>query len=50
MGLVLMIAGVVVLVRGLKLKEDENTIGSLKYRQLLIGGASIFFGLIIFFR
>ena len=47
-GLLLIIAGVYMLMNGLK--EEKDAMGGLKYRKLLIGGASIFFGLIIMLR
>jgi hypothetical protein len=49
-GLILIIAGVIVLYRGIKLQNDENTMEGLKFRLLLTGGGTIFVGLIIMFR
>jgi hypothetical protein len=50
LGFILIIAGVIILIRGLNFKEDENTMDGLKFRMLLTGGASIFIGLIIMLR
>jgi hypothetical protein len=49
-GLILLIAGALVLWRGINLKEDGNTMTGLKFRLLLTGGASIVFGLIFMLR
>jgi hypothetical protein len=50
LALILMIAGVLVLRRGLRMEEDENTMEGLKFRMVLTGGFTIFVGLIILLR
>lgn len=47
-GLLLILSGIFVFVRGLK--NDDSKLVGLKFRQLLIGGGAILFGLIIMFR
>jgi hypothetical protein len=47
-GFLLMLAGVPMLYRGIKLKEDKNS--GIKFRLILTGAAAIFFGFIIMIR
>jgi len=47
-GLLLVVAGAVCLVQGLK--KNSSSMEGLRLRMILAGAASIFFGLIIMFR
>jgi hypothetical protein len=47
-GLLLVVSGAIILYRGLN--KDDQSMPGIKYRMLVVGGAAIFFGLIIMFR
>ena len=50
LGFLLMLAGIPVLYRGIKYKEDENTVSGMKYRLIMTGAFTIFVGFIIMVR
>jgi putative Mn2+ efflux pump MntP len=47
-GFILMVIGAFTFYKGLK--EDNDAMGGLKYRKLIVGVGAFFFGLIIMFR